>query len=139
LAKSKFANILKKDIEQKVISENEKIRIQNKQILKEIIGKKVIIKSSHSKEEREYFVDDIIEVYTEGAQGLIPAFKLVNKSLAKEQQIVLNYPKVLIDQDELFDGKKFLILEYEPELDIVKSFRHLHKPNREPLLIYIYY
>lgn len=140
MVKSQFSDFIKKDVsDKKYINDNEQLRLENKKILKDIIGKKIIIESSHSKNKREYFVDRIEDAYIDGNQGLIPAFRLVNNSTPADKHILLNYPRVLIEQDELIDGKKFLLLEYDAELNIVKAFKHLHKPNREPLLIYIYY
>ena len=136
----KYSDHLKKDVTNKnYINDSEKIKLENMKMLRELVGKKVVIESSGMRGKREYLVNDIGEAYTEGFQGLVPAFKLINKSLPEDKQIVLNLPKVLIDKDELFDGRKFMLLEYESKLNIVKSFKHLHKPNREPLLIYIYY
>jgi hypothetical protein len=138
MAHKQYVNIAK-DYEVHKDTPLKSINHQNKDILKKIIGKDIELKSSYSIQKRKYYVDDVLDMYQESSAGkLIPAFKLFNKKLSDNQQIIINTPTSLI-QEKTENGMNKLILNYEHNINIEKGFKHLHKQTQEPLKIYIYY
>lgn len=137
MAHKKRIDYTKYDFDYKSDNPRDKILRTNRDILSKIIGKKVEVKSSYFPQKRLYKVDNIVEASVESSSGsFIPAFRLVDNKVSKDKHIVLNAPTDVIEEKTI-DNNTVLVLKYEHELNIEKSFKHLHKNEKPPLMIYI--
>lgn len=123
------------------LSEFQRLREENFKLLKEeLTGKAVTIKSSlyFDRKVREYKVVDVRDGHILSGNRSVRGFRLVNDDFKEEDQPFFKYPTSKIIKERIGD-KWQLILLYEHDVNIDRSFRHLHKRTRPDLVIYICY
>jgi hypothetical protein len=129
------------DAPKRELSPIQKLNIENLNFLKqEITGKKITLKSNlyQDRKVREYMVKEVREERIVSASRSISGIRLYNPDVDKDLQPFLKFPTEKISKTKEANQVK-LTLAYRHEINIERSFRHLHKQTRPDLEIYIYY
>jgi hypothetical protein len=120
-------------------SPERKLQLENFELLKELVGKRVTIQSNlyYEKLSRDYLVEDIKEVVIRTNEGLTWGIKLLNKNYPSSEQPFLKYPPSLIKKEKTKDNRIKFTLTYTQDIDISRDFKHLYKRTAPDLEIYI--
>lgn len=127
--------------EESQLDEFQRLREENLRLLKkELTGKSVTIKSNlyFDRKVREYRVVEVEDDNLLSETRPVRGFRLVNDDFRKEDQPFLKYPASVITKERV-GGEWRLRIDYTSDVNIGRDFRHLHKPTRPDLVIYIYY